>query len=141
MNKKLAGILIIPPIILATIVILYGGLFTENYLNVRPPESVRMRLAIDYQGFAPNEEYNLSLSPEKQTMYDAMVLAGLDMETTGPGVFLFVEAINGIRNNQDRNNRWWQFWVNGELAPVGVGSYRVHEGENIEWRYTHPNIN
>ena len=106
---------------------------TENNLNVTPPESVRMRMAIDYQGFAPNEEYNLSLSPEKQTMYDAMVLAGLDMETTGSGVFRFVEAINGIRNNQDGNNRWWQFWVNGELAPVGVGSYRVHEGENIEW--------
>ena len=66
MNKKLAGILIIPPIILATIVILYGGLFTENYLNVTPPESIHMRLVINYQGFAPNEEYNLSLSPEKQ---------------------------------------------------------------------------
>lgn len=114
-------------------ILLVGTSLTED----PAPTSIRVTLIIDYQGFAPNEEYQPLLPPGNQTVVDAMVQANLTLETTGSGALVFVEAINGIRNNQD-GNRWWQFWVDGELAPIGAGSYILSEGAVVEWRYTSP---
>ena len=137
MNRKLAAFLIIPPILLGVALLLVGTSWTED--PVPPvPSSIHVRLIIDYQGFAPNEEYRLLLPPGNQTVFAAMVRANLTLEKTGSGALVFVEAINGIRNNQDGNNRWWQFWVDGELAPIGAGSYILAEGVVVEWRYTSP---
>jgi len=134
LNRKLAAFLIIPPILLGVALLLVGSSLTNDPV----PTSIQVTLKIDYQGFAPNEEFHLLLPPDNQTVYDAMVRANLTMEKTGSGALVFVEAINGIRNNQDGNDKWWQFWVDGELAPIGAGSYILSEGEVVEWRYTSP---
>jgi len=126
--------------ILGVILLLNGTPLTEQALDGTQPASIHVHLIIDYQDFAPSEEYSLVLPPGNQTVYNAMVLAKLDMETTGSGSLLFVEAINDIRNNQDGNYHWWQFWVDGELAPVGAGSYVLHDDAVVEWRYTHPQM-
>ena len=134
LNRKLAAFLIIPPILLGVALLLVGTSLTEDPV----PTSIQVTLIIDYQGFASNEEYRLLLPPGNQTVFDAMVQANLTMKKTGSGVLVFVEAINGIHSNQERNNRWWQFWVDGELAPIGAGSYILSEGAVVEWRYTSP---
>jgi hypothetical protein len=51
-----------------------------------------------------------------------------------------VVAIDGVRENAGASKYWqWYIWqentASWELAPVGVGSYELNNGENIMFRY------
>lgn len=47
---------------------------------------------------------------------------------------LFVESINGVTNNQ-KTNKYWTLYVNGQRANTGASSTPTKEGDVIEWRY------
>ncbi|MFX0195511.1 MAG: DUF4430 domain-containing protein [Candidatus Hodarchaeota archaeon] len=140
MDKKLTVLISVPFLLLGVALLLFGGPLIKQSLDNAQTTSIQVHLIIDYQGYAPNEEYTLNLPSNDNTVYDAMILANISMEKTGTGSLLFIEAINGIQNNQDGNNRWWQYWIDGELAPVGAGSYKLYTGAVVEWRYTHPQM-
>lgn len=127
-------------LIIGATLILFGSSLIEPTPGNVQPTSIQVHLIINYKGYAPNEEYTLTLPSTNYTVYDAMILTNLSLETTGTGPLRFIVAINGIRNNQDGNNRWWQYWVDGELAPVGAGVYVIQEDSVVEWRYTHPQM-
>jgi hypothetical protein len=40
----------------------------------------------------------------------------------------FVDSINGSKNTKDR---WWQYWINGKYAKVGISNYFPKNGDNI----------
>lgn len=44
----------------------------------------------------------------------------------------FVTSINGTE--ADSNAEYWSFYVNGEYASEGAGTYQTTEGEKIEWK-------
>jgi hypothetical protein len=50
----------------------------------------------------------------------------------------FVTSINGVENNANDNGFYWQYWVNGELAPVAADSYILADGDKILWKYCAP---
>lgn len=50
----------------------------------------------------------------------------------------FVTAINGISNNANGNGRYWQFWVNNELAPIAADFYELTDGDQVLWKYCSP---
>jgi len=131
-------LLSVPLLILGVALILFGSSLIEHTPDNVQPTSIQVNLIIDYEDYAPNEEFSLTLPSTNHTVYDAMILTNLSLETTGTGPLLFIVAINGIRNNHDGNNRWWQYWVDGELAPVGVGIYVLQDDTIVEWRYTNP---
>lgn len=133
-------ILSAPLLILGVVLILFGSSLIKYTPDNVQPTAIQVQLIINYEGYAQNEEYNLTLPSTNHTVYDAMILTNLSLETTGTGPFLFIVAINGIRNNHDGNNRWWQYWVDRELAPVGVGIYVLQDDTIVEWRYTHPQM-
>lgn len=43
----------------------------------------------------------------------------------------FVTGINGVEAGE---NEFWAFYVNGELASEGAGTYQTAAGEVIEWK-------
>lgn len=133
-------ILSVPLLIVGVVLILFGSSLLKYTPDNVQPTAIHVHLIINYEDYAPNEEYNLTLPSTKHTVYDAMTLTNLSLETTGTGPLLFIIAINGIRNNHDGNNRWWQYWVDRELAPVGVGIYVLQDDAIVEWRYTHPQM-
>lgn len=47
---------------------------------------------------------------------------------------LFVEGIAGTLNDP-KTNRYWMYYVNGQLAPRGVSTQVVKEGDIIKWSY------
>jgi hypothetical protein len=57
-----------------------------------------------------------------------------------PGLGDLVVAIDGIRENAG-TSKYWQWYIlqensgSWELAPIGVGSYELIDGENILFRY------
>jgi len=46
---------------------------------------------------------------------------------------VFVESIDGIKNGTD--NKYWQYWVNGELPMVAADKKEVKKGDKIEWKF------
>ncbi|MEA1962720.1 MAG: DUF4430 domain-containing protein [Patescibacteria group bacterium] len=49
-------------------------------------------------------------------------------------VGVFVNSINNIENNVS-DNIFWMFYVNDEMANVGIGAYDLQNGDVIEWKY------
>ncbi|TFG35868.1 MAG: DUF4430 domain-containing protein [Parcubacteria group bacterium] len=46
---------------------------------------------------------------------------------------MLVESIDGIKNGTD--NKYWQYWINGELPMVSADRQGVKNGDQIEWRF------
>jgi hypothetical protein len=48
------------------------------------------------------------------------------------GVGEFVSAIEGVAAEDGKN--FWAFYVDGQMATEGAGTYKTKDGEKIEWR-------
>jgi len=46
---------------------------------------------------------------------------------------ILVESIDGVKNGTD--NKYWQYWVNGDLPMVAADKKEVKKGDNIEWKF------
>lgn len=48
----------------------------------------------------------------------------------------YVEGINQIYEFDCGKNSGWMYSVNGEYPNVGASSYKLKDGDKVEWRYT-----
>lgn len=55
------------------------------------------------------------------------------VETKNSDFGVYVDAVNGLRGGT--NNKYWMYYVNGELANIGAADYITVGGEIIEWRF------
>lgn len=44
----------------------------------------------------------------------------------------FITSIEGHAQNE-KENRWWMFTVNGEMSEVGAGDAYLEDGDQVEW--------
>lgn len=51
---------------------------------------------------------------------------------TFSGLGEFVESINGIANN---SNQYWMYYIDGNLANIGVSQYTPKAGDIIVWKF------
>ncbi|PIU42800.1 MAG: hypothetical protein CO034_02810 [Parcubacteria group bacterium CG_4_9_14_0_2_um_filter_35_11] len=56
--------------------------------------------------------------------------------TIYPGMGVFIESINGVKNGTD--GRYWQYWVNDKLGEVAADKKEIKGGDKIEWRFEVP---
>lgn len=47
----------------------------------------------------------------------------------------FVTMIDGIYDNPNNPNDYWLYYINGQVAPVGIDSYFVKDGDMISFDY------
>lgn len=50
------------------------------------------------------------------------------------GIGFFVNEINNIKNN-NKENKYWVYYINGMSANVGISSQKINSGDNIKWSY------
>lgn len=43
--------------------------------------------------------------------------------------------VTGIDETKNQDNKYWMFYVDGQLAATGADQYTTKDGEKIEWRY------
>lgn len=55
------------------------------------------------------------------------------VKTKGEGVNAYVVAIDDLEVNADKNE-FWSFYINGKMAEVGAGSYKLMPNDKIEWK-------
>lgn len=55
----------------------------------------------------------------------------VDVKTKTSSFGEFVESINGENGG---GKKYWTFYINGEMAQVGAGSYQTKDSDKIEWK-------
>ena len=91
-----------------TLVIDYGGIVESNGIPV--VESIDVQINQGSSAFDLLDE-NTNLEYTEDSMYGA-----------------FVTSINGVGNIE---GMYWMFYVNGEMASVGVSSYTLNDNDMV----------
>ena len=77
---------------------------------------------------------------EGETVYDLLVRAvrkfGIHMDSSGSGGMVYVSGIAHIYEFEYGELSGWMFYVNGVSSPVGCASYRLCDGDRVEWMYS-----
>ncbi len=74
-----------------------------------------------------------TLSPKKGTTALQLLSASHKIMTKGEKENTYITEIDG-RAAADTSREFWAFYVNGEQAQVGAGSYLVKNNDTIEWK-------
>ena len=63
--------------------------------------------------------------------------AGFTMKTKEyAGMGTLITALGTFENGADK--KYWHYYVNGKLAPVGADAYVLQSGDTIEWKFVAP---
>ncbi len=73
---------------------------------------------------------------ENQTLYDVMKVLESEQKISFegkeyPALGFFVTSIGGLENG---DGKYLFYYINGVEASTGVSSYRLKEGDSIEWK-------
>lgn len=131
--------------ILFAIIIVYVSTFTVlMYLTPQysPTENSQQEIKpaynitviIDYGNGTIETFTGINLDPPNTTVFHALLLVAV-VEYHYEGPYVFVDAINDVRNNENNNNKWWQYWVNGELPMIAANKCYLNSNDIVEWRY------
>ena len=95
--------------------------------------------ATAYIDFGNGEILPFEITTKNSTAYgfllEAANSANLAVKTTYYGEYdsIFVDSIGSYVGGD--NNRYWQYYVNGEYATVGPDKMIIKNGDVIEWRF------
>ena len=71
---------------------------------------------------------------EDSTVFELLdLVADVDTELYGPS---YVSGINGLEDEGSEGKWSWLYYVNDRQAPVAATSYKVSNGDLIEWIYS-----
>jgi hypothetical protein len=59
----------------------------------------------------------------------------LAYEIRGSGALTYIRGIDGLYEFDDGPTSGWKFRVNGEVADIGAGAYKLKSGDRVEWFY------
>ena len=119
------------------IVVGYQGFAPSN-------ETINVSLIIDY-GDGRIDRFNITLDSRNATAYHVMLEArdkhGLSFKARYFPQYKshYIYSINSTEENP-KANKFWQYYINGNYAPLGVDLQRVNDGDTIEWKLQEPRI-
>jgi hypothetical protein len=53
--------------------------------------------------------------------------------SVGDGENAYVVGINGIKAEEEKKE-YWSLYINGKISQLGAGSYKLKDGDQIEWK-------
>lgn len=110
----------------------------ENPNMVKP--AYNLTLYIDYGNGTVEKHFNLNLTDVLNiTVFDLLLKVAV-VNYSWYGDAVFVDAINGVFNNENNSNRWWQYWVNGELPMIAANQYYLENDSLVEWKYWYSQV-
>jgi hypothetical protein len=94
---------------------------------------------IDFGGQRTRIEEQLSASEDSTVfslLQDLAQKRNLDIETSYyEGMGVLVESIDMVGNKGAGDDRYWQYWVNGELPMVSSDKMQVEKDDVVEWKF------
>lgn len=136
------------PLILFTFIFL-GTFAVTNKLTKNPqptpsPQIEQLKyidvpITIDYQKEDRAKEAKFATVKEDTTAWEVTKKAigedNLEYKDYGGDLGIFISAINNVKPT---GNKFWLFKVNGEGADIGVSSYKLKQGDQIEFVISEP---
>lgn len=86
---------------------------------------------INFGDVKPTIRTNVDIKQEETAL--ELLRKASQVVVKGEGEAAYVVGINGVMAD-DAKKEYWAFYVNGLLASVGAGSYKLVGGEQIEWK-------
>lgn len=83
---------------------------------------------------------NQTIEIEKdQSVYDVLkslaTMKKIDINTNGFGPAIYVRGINGLNEFDRGSQSGWKYKVNGTFPSASAGTYKVNNGDKVEWIY------
>ena len=89
-----------------------------------PAEAVSFKVIVtDLEGNETTFEY----TSDAASVGDALVAEGL-VEGHEASYGLYIDSVNGIAADWDKDQTYWAFYINGEYAMTGVDATEITEG-------------
>ena len=107
-------------------------------------ETINVSLIIDY-GDGRIDRFNISLDSKNSTAYHVLLAAKNEYGLTFEAEYFpqykshYIYSINSTEEDP-KANKFWQYYINGNYAPVGVDLQKVRDGDIIEWKLQEPKI-
>ena len=84
---------------------------------------------------AQDKSVTFTIKTDKETVGAAMMEHGLIDGEEGP-YGLYVKTVNGMKADYDTDQRYWAFYVNGEISMTGVDVTSITEGTTYQMIYS-----
>ena len=121
--------------IIALVAVAAAFLLSQNSVGAAPVAPVQgnsdVEVTVSITGFAPS---NYSV-PSGTTVFDLMRENMPVSYQEFPGLGAMLTCIRTLCQN---STHYWQYYVNGALAPVGAPAYKIDKPIRIEWRLEIP---
>jgi hypothetical protein len=139
---KNIAVLIIP-----LFVILGAGIFLVNsgMITTEKPslevDIINVNLSIDY-GNDMIDSYTLKIS--NANVYNVLIKASEEHDFSVKAKYYdqfqshYIYSINSVEEGE--NNKFWQYYINGNYGSVGADLQPVKDNDFIEWKYQEPKI-
>jgi len=120
-------IILIISVVLIILSIIIGIIYLKNNENYGKKENISKNIQIVVYDESEKVIYDEKKETEKSILLDVLKsLEDLDIETeTGD----YGEYIISINDKKQENNYYWNYYINGKYAPVGVSSYKIKEND------------
>lgn len=115
-------------IILAGIVIVGGSLLGRHVSDKQANQTV----AGSQIQFKPVVEKTISYDGQNGKNALDLLKVSHQVATQDSTIGIFVTGIDGTANS---DNKYWMFYVDGALSPLGPDQYQTKDTEKLEWRY------
>lgn len=134
-------------IVIPIIVIIGAGIFFVNS-GIISTESIKfdtdivnVTLKIDYSNDTINT-YDIKMA--NPTVYSVLIKVSNDYDfSVGANYYAqyqshYIFSINSVAEGE--NNKFWQYYINGNYGTVGADLQTVKDNDFIEWKFQKPKI-
>ncbi len=118
-------------LVLVILAIFAGYFFYQSKSQLTKKFVIKQNLSV-YLKLAGEENFSKSEVVVGKTALD-LTKEKTNIKTKGEGVNAYVTEING-QEALNSKKEYWAFYVNGKMAEVGSGSYKLKNGDKIEWK-------
>ncbi len=84
---------------------------------------------------AQDKTVTFTVKTDKETVGEALLEHGLIAGDEGP-YGMYVKAVNGMTADYDVDQRYWAFYMNGEISMTGVDVTAITEGATYQMVYS-----
>jgi len=106
---------------------------TPTEIPTPTPAGLQIQIGIDYAGQKDSDSYTVTIN-SGQSAWDAVVaavgLSNLKYTDYGGNMGIFITEFNGISAD---SSHYFEFQVNSVSSMVGVSSYKVNDGDKLDF--------
>ncbi|OGK09947.1 hypothetical protein A2767_01030 [Candidatus Roizmanbacteria bacterium RIFCSPHIGHO2_01_FULL_35_10] len=119
-------------LVLGSLLVVYK--FGPNLLNknITPKTSQSINKITVKQKIAGEVDFSSQQIEEGKTALDLLKQTG-SVVTVGEKENAYVVGVNGIKADEEKKE-YWSLYINDKISQVGAGSYKLKNGDKIEWK-------